>query len=143
MSQFQFSLHSNVKNLLLNMLDLTTLSQTIVQVVQCDNQLFKCHREECLELCPIHKNFTSPMSFQPLTISSKNDLIQIDEMWFNPFTKQKKQWWLANNLYLYYGEQGHVICECLGFRVYGWSHWWSKLFLWTCNTQNQGIGGYR
>ncbi len=79
MSQFQFSLHSNVKNLILNMLDLTTLSQTIAQVVQCDNQFFECHREECLELCPIHKNFASPMSFQPLAISSKNDLIRIDE----------------------------------------------------------------
>jgi hypothetical protein len=80
MNQFQFSLHSNVNNLLLNMLDPTTLSQTIAQVIQHDNQFFKCHREECLELSPIHKNFTSPMSFQPLTISSKNDLIQIDEM---------------------------------------------------------------
>jgi len=41
-NQFQFGLCGDVKDLLLTMLDPTTLNQTITQVVRCDNQLFEC-----------------------------------------------------------------------------------------------------
>ncbi len=39
-SQFQFKLYIDMKHLLLTMLDPTTLSQTIAQVVHCDNCFF-------------------------------------------------------------------------------------------------------
>jgi len=36
-SQLQFGLHSDVKDLLLTMLNPTTLSQAITQAIRCDN----------------------------------------------------------------------------------------------------------
>jgi hypothetical protein len=41
MSQFQFGFHGDMKDLLLTMLDPTTLSQIITQVVHYDNRLFE------------------------------------------------------------------------------------------------------
>ncbi len=41
MSQFQFGLHSDLKDLLFTMLNPMTLSQTITQIVQCDNNLLE------------------------------------------------------------------------------------------------------
>jgi hypothetical protein len=41
MSQFQFGLHGDVKDLLLTMFDPTTLSQVIAQAMCCDIQLSK------------------------------------------------------------------------------------------------------
>jgi hypothetical protein len=41
MSQFQFGLRGDVKDLMLTMLNPTTLSQAIAQVVCCDNRLFQ------------------------------------------------------------------------------------------------------
>ncbi len=40
-SQFQFGIHSDVKDMLLTMPDPTTLNQAIAQAIQCDNQLFE------------------------------------------------------------------------------------------------------
>jgi hypothetical protein len=42
MSQFQFGLRSDMKDLLLTMLNPTTLSQTIAQDICYDNHLFEC-----------------------------------------------------------------------------------------------------
>ncbi len=54
-SQFQFGLHSDVKDMLLTILDLTTLNQAIAQAIQCDNRLFehqqKKHWEPPLTKC--------------------------------------------------------------------------------------------
>jgi hypothetical protein len=41
-SQFQFGLQGDVKNLLFTLQDPSTLSQAIEQVVWCDNKLFEC-----------------------------------------------------------------------------------------------------
>lgn len=44
-NQFQFGLHSDVKDLLLTMLDPTTLSQAIAKASRCDNRLLE-HRQK-------------------------------------------------------------------------------------------------
>jgi hypothetical protein len=44
--QFRRGLRNDVKNLLLNFLEPTSLSQTISQAVQCDNRLFESRLEE-------------------------------------------------------------------------------------------------
>jgi hypothetical protein len=41
MSQFQFGLYGDMKDLLLTMLDPVTLSQAITQVMHYDNQFFE------------------------------------------------------------------------------------------------------
>jgi hypothetical protein len=38
-----------------------------------------------------------------------DDPMQIDKTQFKPFTKQEKQNQRLNNLYLYYGELGHIM----------------------------------
>jgi hypothetical protein len=38
--------------------------------------------------------------------------MQIDKIRFNPFIEQEKQCQHINSLCLYYGEPGHVVCEC-------------------------------
>ncbi len=42
LSQFQFGLHNDMKDLLLTMLDPTTLNQVIAQVIWCNNYFFEC-----------------------------------------------------------------------------------------------------
>ncbi len=40
-NEFQFGLRGDVKDLLLTLLDLSTLSEAITQTIQCDNKLFE------------------------------------------------------------------------------------------------------
>jgi hypothetical protein len=49
MSQFSFRLCGDMKDLLLTMLDPTTLNQVIAQVVRFDNRLFECQQNKCWE----------------------------------------------------------------------------------------------
>jgi hypothetical protein len=44
MSQFQYGLHNDVKDLLLTMPNSSTLSQAIVEVVRCNNRFFQCRQ---------------------------------------------------------------------------------------------------
>jgi len=50
MSQFSFRLRGDVKDLLLTMLDPTTLNQVIAQGVRFDNRLFECRQDKHWEL---------------------------------------------------------------------------------------------
>jgi hypothetical protein len=50
-----------MKDLLLTMPNPTTLSQAIVQVVRCDNQLFEHQQEKLWEPSPTLRPFMPPM----------------------------------------------------------------------------------
>jgi hypothetical protein len=86
MSQFQYGLHSDVKDLLLTMPDSSTLSQVIVEVVFCNNRFFQCQQEKCWELPIILKNFSPIMPSPSTTFTSKDDPMQIDQTRFKPLT---------------------------------------------------------
>jgi hypothetical protein len=132
-SQFQFGLQSDV-DLLLTLLDPSTLSQAITQFVWFDNRLFEHRQERCheptsttqksfapsaiqsntKEFCTTSniKKFPPTMIAQPLATLPKDNPMQIDKTKIKPFTEQKKQCQHTNNLRLYYGEPSHVACEC-------------------------------
>jgi hypothetical protein len=58
--KFMFGLRGDVKDLLLTLLNLSTLSQAITQIIQCDNMFFErwqeMHHEPTLTT---QRNFTS------------------------------------------------------------------------------------
>ncbi len=72
-----------MKDLLLTLLDPSTLSQAITQVVLCDNRFFEHRQEKRYELTstiennstPLatQKNFSFAMLTQPLATSPKDD----------------------------------------------------------------------
>jgi hypothetical protein len=78
MNQFQYGLHNNVKDLLLTMLDPSTLSQAIDQVVCCNNKFFEYRQKKHWELPIIPKNFAPIMPSPPTTSTLKDDIMQID-----------------------------------------------------------------
>jgi hypothetical protein len=61
MSQFSFILFGDVKDVLLTMLDPTTLNQIIAQAMCCDNRLFEHQQEKRWELSPSLRQFMPPM----------------------------------------------------------------------------------
>jgi hypothetical protein len=61
MIQFQFGLCGDAKDPMLTIPNPTTLSQVIVQVVHCDNQLVECRQKKHWELSPTLRPFTPPM----------------------------------------------------------------------------------
>jgi hypothetical protein len=87
-SQFQFGLRGDVKDLILTLLDFSTLSHAITQVVQCDNRLFESQQERRHEPTSItQRSFAPPVTqkkippivlAQPLATSSKDNPMQID-----------------------------------------------------------------
>jgi hypothetical protein len=79
-----------MKHLLLTMLDPTTLSQKIAQVVRCDNYFFECHQKKRWEPSLVQKNFTTPMPPQLVLSTTNDNPMQIDETIFNPLIEQKK-----------------------------------------------------
>ena len=120
--QFRRGLRNDVKNLLLNFPEPTSLSQVISQAVQCDNRLFESRLEE-----------RGPRRFQPSTrqtpiarpyisappassnLSSSNDAhtpMEIDRTRFQPLTDAQRRYRRDNGLCLYCGTSGHVIRQC-------------------------------
>jgi hypothetical protein len=72
------------------MLDPTTLSQTITQIICCDNCFFWMSPRKALWTITSAKEFHDPMPPQPILSTTKDDPMQIDETIFNPLTEQKK-----------------------------------------------------
>jgi hypothetical protein len=79
-----------MKHLLLTMLDPTTLSQKIAQVVHCDNCFFECRQKKRWEPSLVQKNFMTPMPPQRVLSTINDDPMQIDETIFNLLIEQKK-----------------------------------------------------
>ena len=78
--QFRRGLRNDVKTLLLNFLEPTSLSQVISQDVHCDNRLFELHQEErgtrrsraSFQNASITRPYVSVLSSAP-TLPSPND----------------------------------------------------------------------
>jgi hypothetical protein len=96
-NEFQFGLQGDVKDLLLTLLDPSTLSEAITQVVQCDNKLLEHQQKRCRESTSTkqrnfappttQENFSPIMPTQPLATSPKDDPMHIDKTRFKPLTK--------------------------------------------------------
>jgi hypothetical protein len=74
MSQFQFGLRGDVKDLLVTLLDPLTLSQAIAQVIWCDNKLCECQQERHHEpTSTTERSFAPTTPAEPLATLPKDD----------------------------------------------------------------------
>jgi hypothetical protein len=108
-SQFQFGLRGEVKDLLLTLPDPTTLSEAITQAVRCDNRLYERRQEKRLQPLHDHRPTPSP-SFNPSPY--KNNPMQVDSTQFKRLTEQEKQRRRHGKLCLYCGGPGHFASDC-------------------------------
>ena len=115
---FRRGLRSNVKNLLLNFPEPTSLSQAISQEILCDNRLFEFCQEERLNWGPRHAPTVQPQVSIPPTVSSSPTLadvpvpMEIGQTRFQPLTDAQRQYRRANGLCLYCGASDHFIRLC-------------------------------
>ena len=119
---FRRGLRSNVKNLLLNFPEPTSLSQAISQAVHCDNRLFEFRQEERriwgTHSLPRHALVVHPqVSFPPATSRSPNLAnapipMEIDQALFHPLTDVERQYQQAIGLCMYCGALGHLLRHC-------------------------------
>ena len=104
---FRRGLRSEIKNLLLNFPEPTSLSQAITQAVSCDNRLFELRQEERAT------SRWKPSSRSPPS-SSYDDpvLMQIDRARAPPLTEGERRYRRTNRLCLYCGASTHLIRFC-------------------------------
>ena len=117
--QFRRGLRNDVKNLLLNFPEPTSLSQVISQAVQCDNRLFESRLEErgTLRFHPSTRQTpiarpSSPTTSTPSSSADAHIPMEIDRARFQPLTDAQRQYRRDNGLCLYCGTSGHVIRKC-------------------------------
>ena len=120
-SQFWCGLCDDVKDLLLTMPQVNTLSEFITQAIACDNRLFERRQEKRfgMGLTP-QPATTTPVS---PTTSTNNTVLGDDPMHsgatrFKPLTLQEKQRRRQNGLCMYCGEPGHIAQRCPNKRTF-------------------------
>ena len=103
---FRRGLRSDVKNLLLNFPEPTSMSQAITQAVSCDNQLFELRQEERVI------SMRQPILGTP-PISSSNDPVPMEiDRARAPLTEAERRFRRTNGLCLYCGASTHLIRFC-------------------------------
>ena len=124
---FRRGLRNDVKTLLLNFPEPTSLSQVISQAVQCDNRLFELRQEERgtrgSQVSSRNATSTRPYLSPTPTFPSASEThttmevdshtpMEIDHARFQPLTEAQRQHRRDNGLCLYCGNPGHVIRHC-------------------------------
>ena len=110
LDQFRRGLRGEIKNLLLNFPEPTSLNEAISQAVRCDNRLFEFRQEVCPHRIRPPWPSTSSSSSTPAIDSSSP--MEIDRIRYRPLTNVQRQQRRANNLCLYCGSPGHLIRSC-------------------------------
>jgi hypothetical protein len=117
--QFHYGLRDDVQDLLLTLADPSSFSETITQVIRCDNCQFERHEEKKVtsnaqlwNSCPT----TLPLIPQTTTVARPSSFglapMQIDAAKFKPLTKAEKFCRRTNNLCFYCGNPGHIARQC-------------------------------
>lgn len=108
-SAFRWGLRDDVKDLLLNLADPTTLSEAITQAVRCDNRLFE-RRQERRSLSGPYRVDTATPTRQ--THASMPEPMQIDASKVLKLSQEEKDRRRKEDLCLYCGEKGHRAHNC-------------------------------
>jgi hypothetical protein len=104
---------------LLTLANPSSFSEIINQAIQCDNRMFERRQEKkvtsnaqlwnsrptTLSLVPQTTPVARPTSFGPAPM-------QIDAAKFKPLIEAEKLRRRINNLCVYYGNPGHIVCQC-------------------------------
>ena len=119
---FRRGLRGDIKNLLLNFPEPTSLSQAISQAVQCDNRLFEFrHDERVSHGFPSFSRNTPvvrprlpvpPILSHPPTLGDNPVPMEIDRARFRPLTDAQRQYRRDHGLCLYCGASDHLIRQC-------------------------------
>ena len=104
---FRRGLRSEIKNLLVNFPEPTSLSQAITQAVSCDNRLFELRQEEraTSRWQPSSRSSPSPSYDDPVPM-------EIDRARAPPLTEAERRYRRTNGLCLYCGASTHLIRFC-------------------------------
>lgn len=108
-SAFRWGLRDDVKDLLLNLTDPTTLSEAITQAVRCDNRLFE-RRQERRSLSGPYRVDTATPTRQ--IHASMPEPMQIDASKVLKLSQEEKDRRRKEDLCLYCGEKGHRAHNC-------------------------------
>ena len=104
-SQFNYGLRDEVKDLLLSLPDPTTLSEAISQAVKCDNRLYERQQDKRAWTLPRpYATYAATTSTDVPNKSSGAEDMQIDAVRFKPLTEQEKRRRREGGLCLYCGE---------------------------------------
>jgi hypothetical protein len=119
---FRQGLRSDIKNLLLNFPEPTTLQEAISQAVRCDNRLFELHQEERSNRMPQHRPSSSrhpglwpavPTATRlPTPDSDFPAPMEIDRAHVQPRVGTQRQHRQANGLCYHCGAPGHIARSC-------------------------------
>ena len=104
---FRRGLRSEIKNLLLNFPEPTSLSQAITQAVSCDNRLFELRQEERAT-----SRWQSSSRSSPLSSYDDPVPMEIDRARARPLTEAERRYRQTNGLCLYCGASTHLIRFC-------------------------------
>ncbi|KAH7331513.1 hypothetical protein KP509_20G037500 [Ceratopteris richardii] len=107
---FHRGLQWDVKNLLLNLKDPSTLSEAMTQAIKCDNRLFEYRRESHLHHSV--QSMIQPQSSSSMECPTHVVPMELDSTQFRPLNDAEKQCRQVNNLYLYCGAPGHIARTC-------------------------------
>lgn len=108
-STFRWGLRDDVKDLLLNLPDPTTLSEAITQAVRCDNRLFERRQERRSLSGPYRVDATTPVRQNN---TSRPEPMQIDSSKILKLSQEEKDRRRKEDLCLYCGEKGHRAHNC-------------------------------
>ena len=112
-TQFYFGLQDGVKNLLLTLLDPSTLDEAINQAVKCDNRLFERRQNKQIWTTP-HQSSEYSNSFTGAHVVkyTEAETMQINITRFKSLTEQEKKRRREENLCLYCSQHGHRASNC-------------------------------
>jgi hypothetical protein len=127
LDQFRRGLRGEIKHLLLNFPEPTSLNEAITQAVRCDNRLFEFRQEErpnrfnstwssitpsqpATRSIAMPPTLSSPSASTPMVDSSSP--MEIDRIRYKPLTNAQRQHRRANNLCLYCGSPDHMLRSC-------------------------------
>ena len=108
-SAFRWGLRDDVKDLLLNLPDPTTLSEAITQAVRCDNRLFERRQERRSSSSSYRVDAATPTR---QSNASTREPMQIDSSKILKLSPEEKDRRRKEDLCLYCGEKGHRAHNC-------------------------------
>ena len=110
-SAFRWGLRDDVKDLLLNLPDPTSLSEAITQAVRCDNRLFERRQERRSISGPYRADAVMPTK-SSTTTTSMPEPMQINASRIKKLTLEEKERRRREDLYMYCGGKEHRAHNC-------------------------------
>jgi hypothetical protein len=110
-TMFRWGLRDDIKTLLLNLPKPTTLSEAIIQAIDCNNRLFEQRQERRLLFGSYRGDYTTP-THQTSSSTSTPEPMQIDILRVRKLTEEEKERRRREHLCFYCGGKDHSLNNC-------------------------------